>query len=154
MVNDGRKVSWTAVIVHSIHQAVQNRPWRELTGKKISFSFEWWWRLEATCYIYFRIPTSVARCKLLLMYKPMKGECYDSANRPEAGSGIIFQESGSCNISWVIAWKEAAHHCLLVFFRVLTSPRVGFQGISVFPCNAKATEKCGPDRGNCHDNLN
>lgn len=75
MFNDDRKISWTAVMVHSIHQAVQNRPWRELTGKKISFSVEWWWRLGATCYIYFRIPTSVARCTLSLMYKPMKGEC-------------------------------------------------------------------------------
>ena len=73
--NDDRKRSWNAVMVHSIHQVVKNRPWRELTGKKISFSVEWWWRLGATCYIYFRIPTSVARCTLSLMYKPMKGEC-------------------------------------------------------------------------------
>lgn len=48
-VNDDRKISWTALAVHSIHQAFQNRPWRELTGKKISFSVEWWWRLGATC---------------------------------------------------------------------------------------------------------
>lgn len=86
-VDDDRKISWTAVTVNPIHQAVQNRPWRELTGKKISFSVEWWWRLGATRYIYFRIPTSVARWTLSLMYKPMKGECQDSANRQRLAVG-------------------------------------------------------------------